>query len=231
MKKVDLNVDIGEGFPHDEALLEFATSANVCCGEHAGSLGLTHHTVEICRDKGVRVGAHPGFPDREHMGRREPSVEELISYTESLVEQPRRIEGRTYIKPHGAFYNILMRPDLTPLVKAAWEIAVHYYDAECRLMLLNSDNLSWATRDHFPTEAQFAIIEGFADRSYQPNGTLTPRSEPGAVLEDPEQIKKQVLRLAPKVDSICLHDDTPNCLEFAELVYKTLVDAAYEVGY
>ena len=75
------------------------------------------------------------------------------------------------------------------------------------------------------------IWEGFADRRYREDGTLVPRNELNSVLEDPEEIRKQVLEIAPKVDSICLHGDTPNCLQFAELVKKTLQDAGYEVGY
>jgi UPF0271 protein len=75
------------------------------------------------------------------------------------------------------------------------------------------------------------IKEGFADRRHRSDGSLVPRGEPGAVLEDPEEIRRQILEIAPKVDSICIHGDTPNCLEFAELVNKTLVDAKYEVGY
>jgi len=231
LRKVDLNVDIGEGFPFDEALLEFATSANVCCGEHAGSLGLTYSTVEMCRSKGVRVGAHPGFPDRENMGRREPSLEELEGYAESLRSQPGRVAGAAYVKPHGAFYNILVCTARDSLVEKAWQIAVTYYEAEDRLMLLSDENFSWAIRDHFPVLADPVISEGFADRGYRPDGTLIPRSEPGAILEDPVDIKRQVLELARRVDSICLHGDTPGCLDFAELVYKTLVDAGYEVGF
>lgn len=233
MKRVDLNVDIGEGFPHDEELLEFATSANICCGEHAGSAGLTHHTVEICIEKGVRYGAHTGFPDRDSMGRRIPSVEEIQGYELSLIAQPKRVLGGKYVKPHGAFYNVLVAQAfrVSDLTKAAWEIAIQYYESGWSMMLMDRQNFEWASRNHFPAYDTTIIREGFADRAYRPDGTLVPRSEPGAVLEDPEQIRQQVLDLAPKVDSICLHGDTPNCLEFAEIVFKTLVDAGYEVGY
>jgi 5-oxoprolinase (ATP-hydrolysing) subunit A len=219
VKKVDLNVDIGEGFPHDKALLEFATSANVCCGEHAGSFDLTQSTVALCLSKGVRVGAHPGFPDRESMGRRTPSVEELGRYLDSLKRQVTNVSDCQYVKPHGAFYNILVG-ELGGLHSLAWEVGHYYLKAGHRLMLLNVQNLKVPV-----------ITEGFADRAYQPNGTLVPRTEPGAVLHDPDQIRRQVVELAPKVDSICLHGDTPDCLEFAEMVYKTLVDKGYEVGY
>lgn len=233
MKKVDLNVDIGEGFPDDEALLEFATSANICCGEHAGSEGLTHHTWEMCRERGVRIGAHPGFPDRESMGRRIPSIKEMESYGHSVVEQVRRLPQFEYVKPHGAFYNLLVdRAGLkSDLCKAAWDAAIQYYESGYRLMLLNDENFVRARGDHFPTGAEEVICEGFADRAYLPDGSLVPRSELGAILKDPGEIRAQVLSLAGKVESICLHGDTPNCLEFADLVKRTLVDAGYEVGY
>jgi 5-oxoprolinase (ATP-hydrolysing) subunit A len=235
LNRVDLNVDIGEGFPNDEALLEFATSANVCCGEHAGSLELTLHTVELCLSRRVRVGAHPGFPDRESMGRRTPNLEELESYAESLVEQPARVKGYQYIKPHGAFYNILVgRPSKSgeenDLRARSWEIALDYCRHEYPLMLLDDRNLQLALRRRSMVLAKPMIREGFADRAYLRNGTLVPRSEPGAVLHDLDEVRRQVLDLATKVDSICLHGDTPNCLEYAELVTKTLLDAGYEVG-
>ena len=165
MKKIDLNVDIGEGFPNDDLLLDFATSANVCCGEHAGSIALTHATVELCRERGVRIGAHPGFPDRDSMGRRIPTVSEIRAASDSLLSQVSRVAGAAYVKPHGAFYNLLV--DLTSpkseLVVAAWDVAIQYNERGYPLMLLNGDNYQWATRNHFPTASM--ITEGFADRA------------------------------------------------------------------
>src|SRR5436305_4254792 len=106
-RRVDLNVDIGEGFPYDEALLAFATSANVCCGEHAGSWELTCETVELCKRKGTRIGCHPGFPDRAHFGRRVPARSEGDEYLSSIKLQVEHFLSRcqaAYLKPHGAFY-------------------------------------------------------------------------------------------------------------------------------
>lgn len=231
MKKVDLNVDIGEGFPYDEALLGFATSANVCCGEHAGSPELTLQTVEICRDHGVRMGAHPGFPDRESMGRRIPDA--VKPYLQSLLKQVQSAaDWASYIKPHGAFYSLLSLQALSneARVGAAVGAAIGMSKlAHLPLMLLPTSALF----NLLPMlgETPEPIAEGFADRRYMEDGRLMPRSQPGAVLEDPDEIKRQVLELAPKVDSICLHGDTPGCLEFAEMVRKTLEDAGYEVGY
>lgn len=237
MKKVDLNVDIGEGFPYDEALLDYATSANVCCGEHAGSWELTLSTLDLCRQKGVRIGMHPGFPDRESMGRRMPEESDIDAFAQSIEMQVRRFEeagGAAYIKPHGAWYNVLSLAkgssiNVSPAIFGACGGVLFGIEIRTGLpaMLLKGCAAAAATRMGGGT----VIEEGFADRAYLPNGSLMPRSEPGAVLRDPKEIKDQVLRLAPEVDSICLHGDTPGCLEFAQMVRRTLEDAGYEVGY
>lgn len=230
MKSIDLNVDIGEGFPHDAELLRFATSANVACGEHAGSWELTVETVELCRSRKVRIGMHPGFPDRETMGRAEP-IEWNPVYSASLLGQAKRFMDvcpAAYIKPHGAWYNALVRLSATELQKregAAFDVELvdilELYPID--LMILPCASIA----HRMPGRV---IREGFADRGYQPNGQLTPRSEPGAILHEPDEIREQVLRLATEVDSICLHGDTPGCLEFAELVYKTLTDSGFKVS-
>lgn len=224
MPRIDLNVDIGEGFANDEALLEFATSANVCCGEHAGSWDLTLLTIDLCRRKGIRIGMHPGYADREGMGRRSPGASEVPGLRRSLLGQAHEFMQAypaAYVKPHGAWYNQIMdRATLgrfdpaSPLVAI---VKVHRIPAMV-LPIFGGLPKKWIIR------------EGFADRAYQPDGRLVPRSEPGAVLCEAGQVREQVLRIAPIVDSICLHGDTPDCLSFAELVFKTLVDAGYEVG-
>ena len=251
MIKVDLNVDIGEGFPNDEALLEFATSGNICCGAHAGSMELTEQTAELCRSRDIRIGMHPGYPDREFMGRHSMMPDQFIEYQDSLHSQlwlSWPILKAAYVKPHGAFYN-----DTAVILQTGWDQVESNvsqgssYKPEsevlsrlpCGSMLLEMVNLTGALlglpgtahTEFARCEGATFISEGFADRAYRPDGTLVPRSQPGAVHHDPQAIKDQVLKLAPLVDSICLHGDTPDCLEFAEMVYKTLVDNDYEVGY
>jgi 5-oxoprolinase (ATP-hydrolysing) subunit A len=230
--RIDLNVDIGEGFPHDEALLEFASSANVCCGAHAGSWELTRKTVDLCRRKGVRVGLHPGFPDREGMGRRPMTRETRESFAESLRVQTDQFFAEfdaAYIKPHGAWYG-----HLTDVKASDIEVVGTCVRVLCSLtqsyglpVMILPDSVGAAA---VQSVGGRVIREGFADRAYRADGSLVPRSETGAVLEDPRQIRTQVLRLARTVDSICLHGDTPNCLEFAEMIRRTLEDAGFEVG-
>lgn len=249
MKRVDLNVDIGEGFPYDRELLSFATSANVCLGFHAGSRELTEETYWLCRDLGIRTGAHPGYADRATMGRgpRPQSDEANALMAEQMMFV--LLEARfDYVKPHGSLYN-----------ESAKRLPHGWSDHEERISRGSSydpipgrlEKVNPAAADVFAlvgpamplmglagtTHSVIAslshstlIREGFADRAYQPDGMLVPRSEPGAVLDDPDQIRRQALSLAERVDSICLHGDTPDCLEFAELVYKALKDEGFEVG-
>lgn len=247
---IDLNVDIGEGFPYDAELLKFATSANVCCGAHAGSIELTEETIAMCKRRRVRIGAHPGYPDRLNMGRRPMEIGEQRIYLKSIHEQLQAfnsIEAPAYVKPHGGFYNDtaqVLPPDWDKpnLVKrqTPYEAGGHYLGTlpgagslgmllrMYKLPLMGLEPTAHAT---IASRANVALIrEGFADRAYREDGTLQPRSEPGAVLEDSEAIKRQVLWLAERVDSICLHGDTPNCVEMAELILKTLLDAGYEVS-
>lgn len=230
MKRVDINVDIGEGFPYDDDLLDFATSANVCLGVHAGSQELTAHTFWLCARKGVRAGLHPGFPDRESMGRAVPEADDLGWYAENIFRQ---VEdwlpaGASYLKPHGAWYNLLTAEG--PLYtgsKLILDGVLALSRGGLQPMLLANSRLALA----FEGEGRPIIAEGFADRAYEADGTLCARSLPGSVLTDKGQIKSQVLKLAVSVDSICIHGDTEGCVEFAELVYRTLEEGGFEVGY
>jgi UPF0271 protein len=221
MKRIDLNVDIGEGFPFDEELMEFATSGNIGCAAHAGNWDLTIETISLCRKYGLRVGMHPGFPDRKNMGRVIPD-EWRADWAKSLLDQADRfmaVARAAYIKPHGAWYNGLAASK--PLFKDELIQIVDKFRLPC--MALPGTSICDELGD-------MGIREGFADRGYRSDGTLIPRTEPGAILHEPAEIAAQVLALAARVDSICLHGDTPGCLEFAELVTKTLEDNGFEVG-
>jgi UPF0271 protein len=247
-KRIDLNVDIGEGFPHDRELLEFATSANICCGVHAGDEALMASTINLCRSKRIRFGAHPGYPDRGSMGRASIDEEHQKEYLDSIFSQLRRFASYAkpgYVKPHGAFYNDTGVPltvgwDLDEFGKQGYQAGgvflarhpgVHSLAMILRVYRIPLMGLAGTAHEAVAMRTkQLFFREGFADRAYRDDGTLLPRSEPGAVLDDLNKIRDQVLRLAPNVDSLCLHGDTPGCLEFAELVRKTLLDAGYEVG-
>jgi 5-oxoprolinase (ATP-hydrolysing) subunit A len=248
--RCDLNVDIGEGFPHDEELLHFASSANVCLGVHAGSEELTMRTIDLCLKKKKRIGLHPGYPDRETMGRASMASDQQSSYLKSIFDQTTkyiRVVNAAYIKPHGAFYTDTAVPlpegwDIDPEdtpprsryqaggVVLAQTPGLGPLGMLLRIHRLGLMGLPGTAHQEVAKRAHVAFYkEGFADRAYREDGTLIARSEPGAVLENPDQIREQVLRLALEVDSLCLHGDTPGCVEFAELVFATLRDTGYEV--
>lgn len=229
-KRVDLNVDIGEGFPYDKGLLEFATSANIGCGEHVGNWETSLETISLAQKMGRRIGIHPGFPDRKTMGRVIPLYPEP-QLQMSLMSQVVRFMDvckASYIKPHGAWYNLLTQGEQGELPGSIAVFATRSLFAilkEYRLPVMILPCKLTKTLG-----ANFVIREGFADRGYTPTGTLIPRDQPGALLEDESEIRDQVLRLAESVDSICLHGDGAHCVEFAKLVSRTLTDAGYEVG-
>jgi UPF0271 protein len=250
-RRIDLNVDIGEGFPFDADLLKFASSANVCCGAHAGSLELTRETLELCRRKKVRVGAHPGYPDRATMGRRPMEVADQREWLNSIFQQVSdfvKIVRPTYLKPHGAFYGdtaVALPEDWNEGLKllnkqeaydAGGLYLAQYPGLQSLILLLRIHKMPLMGLE--PTahsviaerSGQPLIREGFADRAYLPTGQLMPRGERGAVFEDAGLVKLQTLRLIREVDSICLHGDGAHCVEFAELVYQTVKDAGFEVG-
>jgi UPF0271 protein len=251
-KTIDLNVDIGEGFLYDRELLSFASSANVCCGAHAGSDDLARETVAMCKLQRVRIGAHPGYPDRASMGRQSMESGQERIYLKSVFDQLMRFKSfaePAYLKAHGAFYNdtaVMLPTDWRtsikriPPPKSAYEASGMYLaqfpGVQSLILLLRMYGLPLmglevsAHKEIAQRAGQVFIREGFCDRRYTPEGLLTPRDELGAVLKNPVEIQEQVIRLAPLVDSICLHGDTPGCLEFAEMVFKTLVDAGYGVG-
>jgi 5-oxoprolinase (ATP-hydrolysing) subunit A len=212
VKRIDLNVDVGEGFAFDRALMAFATSLNIACGEHAGSWEITRETARLGQEQGLRLGAHPGFPDRESMGRAEPADPD--AHLPSIREQIRRFEAEfeaAYVKPHGALYHLVVSGQMDAR------------DWTALPLLLFPTPL---TQSRYPN----LIREGFADRGLGADGLLILRGQPGALLEDPAEFAAQVLRLAPQVDSLCLHGDGNHALEFAELVTRALRDNGFEIG-
>jgi UPF0271 protein len=228
MKSIDLNVDIGEGFPWDLALLDIATSANVCVGGYAGSRELALETARIARDRGLAVGAHVGYADPDGFGRR-ALREAGVNSADAMEAIAREIAidfHPDYLKPHGAFYNEtsagLEWPRLKRLLRT-WSVP---------LLGLPGSAHDPATQGEFgvadPIQFRF-LREGFADRRYGTNGRLLPRTSAGAVLTDLREICDQVVQLAESVDSICIHGDHPGCVDRAAAVRSALEDAQFSV--
>lgn len=238
MREIDLNCDVGEGAGVEAALLPWVTSANVACGAHAGDGATMAETMELARSLGVVVGAHPGFADREHFGRRElslspPQIEDLVG------EQLRALASYgvfRYVKPHGALYNLAARePDVAEAIASA----VRDRDAGLALMGLAGGALIEAGR----AAGLRVVREVFADRGYDDAGRLLPRGQPGAVIEREDDAVAQALGivlerrvrthgggwLALSADSICLHGDGSRPVEMARRLRSALESAGVAV--
>lgn len=232
--RVDLNADLGESWERwrsgeDVALLDVVTSANVCCGAYAGDADLMRETCAAAVARGVAIGAQVGYPDRESFGRTfvdlapKALTAEVQSQIRLLDDIARSAGGEvTYVKPHGALYNTIVhhRPQAQAVVEAVATL-------ERPLPLLGlpgSLALELATAAGLPV-----VHEGFADRAYTPEGTLVPRTEPGAVLHESAAVAAQAVSLLGRVDSICLHSDSPGALDLARSVRAALEEAGAAV--
>ncbi len=215
MKTIDLNVDIGEGMPWDRDLMQIATSVNICIGGYAGSESGCLETAALARDAHLAVGAHFGYEDSEHFGRQsDPSAPAILAMMDRCFRVIPRLEPH-YLKPHGAFYNDTASGKRLDLLR---EIRIKFPVPMLGL-----------PRSHQESTPGPLWREGFADRAYMADGSLVPRSVPGAVLTDLGQIRAQVVDLAGKVDSICLHGDHPGCVERALVVREALESAGFIV--
>jgi UPF0271 protein len=229
-KHIDLNADVGEGYD-DAALFAYVTSANIACGGHAGDEATMTATLRLALERGIAIGAHPSFPDREHFGRAEPAYapETVYHDVQAQIDTLAQIASREgarlgHVKPHGALYNISARDDALADVIAR---AVRDYDASLALVgLAGSASLRAARRIGLR-----AVDEVFADRGYAADGSLLPRGTPGALIEDADEAASQTLAFVDRGfgQSICLHGDGAHALEFARRIRAALASAGVEV--
>ncbi|TMD46675.1 MAG: LamB/YcsF family protein [Chloroflexi bacterium] len=237
MRQLDLNADVGEGDPQtDAALLPLLSSANIACGLHAGDARTMRATVVIAMRNGVAVGAHPGFDDREGFGRRPQQltageVRELLLPQLGALDAIARAEGTAlhHVKPHGALYN---QAETDSALAVAIVAAIRAFAPSLRLVGRAGSAMG---------EAAVAVghpftAEAFADRRYRPDGTLLPRSEPGALITDPAEVARQVRslvtkgevrasdgsRLAVSFGTLCVHGDTPGAVTLARRIRQEL---------
>lgn len=219
--QIDLNCDLGEGFPHDAELMPLITSANVCCGAHAGDEASIQRALGLASAHGVQVGAHPGFADREHFGRRERPVtpEQVLGLCEGQIGHLRALGGRVvYVKAHGALYNMACRDatlaaSLTRLRLPVMGLPGSALEAECARAMVPF------------------IREGFADRRYRDDGSLVARTEPGAFVESPTEAVEQARRLIETrgVQSLCVHGDNPEAVAFVRALREALERAGFAI--
>jgi UPF0271 protein len=227
---IDLNCDMGEleDAAHEAALMEYITSANIACGGHAGDEATMERTVLLALERGVRIGAHPGYPDCANFGRLEISMSPAaIALTvrlqiERLDAVVRRLGGGiVHIKPHGAMYNVAVRnADVARAIGdgvAQWNPAIPIFGLAGSPML-----------DVWRSMGLTALGEGFADRRYEADGTLRARKFPDALITDPQDAAAQAVRLARSgtAQTICVHGDTPGAVAILKACREALTSQA-----
>jgi 5-oxoprolinase (ATP-hydrolysing) subunit A len=227
----------------DAAVMPFISSANVACGGHAGDPNVMAATVRLAKEHGVAVGAHPGYPDIAGFGRRhlEMSPEEVRNMMLAQIGALHAIARAhgceiSHVKPHGALYNEAMRDEVLAhaVVKAVWS-----FSRLIPVFCLPGSEVERAARE----EGVLHVLEGFADRAYESNGSLVHRRKQGAVLQDEKAAVAQALGLAAgeitaidgtpiplTVDTICIHGDNPSAVAIVRAVRSALESAGYAVS-
>lgn len=234
--QIDLNADLGEGAGHDDELLLLVSSASIACGFHAGDPVSILASIHAARDRGVAVGAHPSFADRENFGRKEVElppgeVFAIVAYQLGAFHALATAAGArvNHVKAHGALYNMAVRDE-------------RLAEAIARAVLtIDSSMLFFAPgKSIFERAAQSAnlrvVREVFADRNYLADGSLVPRTRPDALLHDPEVAALRVIRMLREgavrsvdgtdvevqAETICVHGDTPGAVDFARALRSRL---------
>jgi UPF0271 protein len=236
MLTIDINCDMGEGIGTDEMVMPFISSVNIACGYHAGDEDIIKSTIELAAKNHVAIGAHPSFFDKENFGRTEMNlppeeVYDLVILQLRVIDKiiKRNKTKLHHVKPHGALYNMSAKD---PVIANAIANAVKHFDSSFVLFgLSGSHSIQEAEKLNLKTAS-----EVFADRTYQDNGTLTPRSQPHALIENVEGSIAQVLQMIKEkkvtsingktisivADTICIHGDGKNAVAFAKAIHQTL---------
>ena len=223
---IDLNCDLGEleDAEHEAALMQYITSANIACGGHAGDERTMERTARLAMERGVKIGAHPGYPDRGNFGRLEIAMsgDEIAN---TVYEQIARLDGVVrrlgggivHIKPHGALYNVAVKN--AGVAQAIAQGVARWNPGTPIFGLAGSPML-----DVWREMGMIAVGEAFADRRYEPDGTLRSRKFPDALITDPREAAAQALRLARegKAQTVCVHGDTPGSVEILKACREAL---------
>ena len=244
MKTIDLNSDLGESFGAykigmDESGIKYVTSANIACGWHAGDPVVMDRTVKMAADLGVGVGAHPGYPDLLGFGRRNldcslDDIQKYVIYQIGALDAFCKVHDvpLRHVKPHGALYSTSVKNEN---VARAVAQAILKYDPDLLFVALAGAK-GEAMRRMGEELGLKVVYEAFPDRAYTPDGNLQLRSEPGAVITDPDVVAERALRMAKdgvviavdgttiplEVQTLCVHGDTPTALKLVEKIRETL---------
>jgi UPF0271 protein len=242
-RSIDLNCDMGEGCGSDEEIMPYVSSVNIACGFHAGDPATMRKTVRLAVDHGVAIGVHPGLPDRENFGRRvitvtPQEVHDMVLQQAVALADIARAAGAavTHLKPHGALYNMAAKDGA---IAQAIAEATRDFDSACILVGLAGSQLIRAGIAAGLTTAS----EAFADRTYQADGSLTPRDTPGALIHDAAVAAEQVLKMLTNAsvtslqgtevpllaDTICIHGDSPGAAVFAKTIRERLLREGIEI--
>lgn len=246
--KIDLNSDLGESFGRyklglDEEVMKYITSANIACGWHAGDPLVMRNTVRLAKDMNIEVGAHPGYPDLMGFGRRymdltREEVRNYILYQIGALYAFVKAEGLTlqHVKPHGALYNALVRDE--ELTRGVLE-GIADFDKNIIFV-----GLSMSKPLEIAEEMGLKVAhEVFADRAYNPDGTLVSRRKSGAVIHNKEEIAERVISMVKdggvkaingewvelKADTICVHGDNPKAVEITAYMRKRLEEEGIKI--
>ncbi|UYQ95317.1 LamB/YcsF family protein [Chitinophaga horti] len=245
MHYIDLNCDMGEGIGNDAAIMPFISSSNIACGAYAGDEHTMRSTVDLAMQYDVAIGAHPGFNDKANFGRTNQQLEgnelyDLITSQVYALHHICREQGAKlhHVKPHGALYNMAATSREMSVIIAG---AIKDVDPELKLYGLSGSLLiSEATNAGLT-----AVSEVFADRSYLDDGTLSPRSMPGAVIKSEDLAVEQVIQMVTTgkvtaitgdivpiiAETICLHGDGEHAAAFAQRINQSLRDHRLIIRY
>lgn len=241
MRSIDLNCDMGESFGawqmgSDAELMNFVSSINIACGFHAGDASTMRETIQTAIAKNVAIGAHPGFPDLQGFGRRAMSLSaqeifDIVLYQVSALKGICEAFGAklSHVKPHGALYNSAAKDEKSAkaIAEAVRKIDVNlvFYGLSGSCLISEAEKIGLKTAN-----------EVFADRTYQADGSLTPRSQPNALINSPEKAVEQILQIIEaqsvntvdnktillKTETVCIHGDGKHALEFAKKINQSL---------
>jgi UPF0271 protein len=250
--KIDLNSDVGESFGvyklgMDEALIPFISSANIACGFHGGDPSVMRQTVSVAKQHGVAVGAHPGFPDLMGFGRRNMDITiseigDYVVYQIGALQAFAAMAGLRlqHVKAHGALYNMgVQQIDIYETITKA----IAKIDKDLILVVMSGpgrEELEGIGKKY----GMRIAFESFADRGYNPDGTLVSRKDPGAVLVDPQTVSDRMVKMvkegkvvaadgseiALKADTVCLHGDNPAALTLVKTIRETCAVSGIEIA-
>jgi 5-oxoprolinase (ATP-hydrolysing) subunit A len=248
MPSIDLNCDIGEGFPADAQLMPYISSANIACGYHAGDAETMRRTIDLCLEHNVAIGAHPSYPDKHNFGRTDllyngvqpEDLPAMVAEQINLLEAVCKTAGAklAHVKPHGALYN-----------RAAKDVMVSKLICEAILETNPSlvlYGLSGSATETMALQCGLSFRrEVFADRTYDQDGSLRPRTMPDALITDNYRCIQQVLQMIlrgvvttvdgveipMKAETICIHGDGVHAVEFAKLIFDELRRSGIEIRF